>query len=162
MRSIALMFAAAVMATPAVAADRIAVAFPDSPLHIEAPRNAAALEAALGVQKVISEQIAAVRADDAKAAFSFVTPQLRQQFVSEKAYLDVIRARFPAIPNSRIVSFGDLRETSFGTAQLVELTDAQGQPWMALFLMDKGDRDKGEASWKIANVVMVKMPATEV
>ena len=114
------------------------------------------LATAPAVQKVIARQIDAVRQSDAKAAFAVVTPKLRRQFGNEGAYLNVVKAQFPAIAKARIVSFGDFKRTSFGMTQLVQISDSSGQPWMAFFLVDE---EKGD--WRIANVVMVKMPATE-
>ena len=68
----------------------------------------------------------------------------------------MIRSQFPAILTARIASFGDMRETSYGTAQMVTLSDTRGEPWLAFFLMD---RDGNE--WRVANVVLVKLPTVE-
>lgn len=151
MRALPLLFAAMVAATPALAADRIELAFQADPALQAVQATSTA------VRSVIERQIDAVRKQDANSAFAVVAPKLKQQFANGKTYLNVIKAQFPAIADARLVAFGDLRETSFGTAQLVTISDARGEPWVAFFLMDQ---DKGE--WRIGNVVMIKMPSTEV
>jgi hypothetical protein len=39
---------------------------------------------------------------------------------------------------------------------MVRLSDSKGEPWLAFFIMDKAGKD-----WRIANVVMVKLPSVE-
>jgi hypothetical protein len=163
MRPFALVFAAAaLMVGPAFATDRVSLAFqganvPGAPSLAPQSAPSAQPAALLAVQKVIARQIEAVRQADAKAAFSVVSPKLRKQFTTDVAYLKVVNRQFPAIADARIVAFGDLKKTSFGLAQLVEISDSSGQPWMALFLVDPGKAGQ----WRIANVVMIKVPAQE-
>lgn len=152
MRALALIFAGLLAASPAAAVDRIEIAFQSD------PTLQAAQASVVAVRNVIARQIDAVQKDDAKTAFSVVTPKLKEQFPNGKAYLQVIRSQFPAIAKAKLVSFGDLRETSFGTAQMVNLSDDKGEPWLAFFLMDQGK----PGDWRISNVVMVKLPSTAV
>lgn len=154
MRAVAVALMLGVMATPVAAFDRVELAFQADPAL---ETQALEVPAAPVVRKIVAKQIEAVRQDDAKAAFAAITPKLKQQFVNGQSYLRVIRAQFPALGDARLVSFGELRETSFGFAQMVRLSNARGEPWLAFFLMD---RDKAGA-WRIGNVVMVKQPSTE-
>ncbi|GGC56306.1 hypothetical protein GCM10010994_14020 [Chelatococcus reniformis] len=163
MRPFALVFAAAaLMVTPVFAADRVSLAFQgadaaSAPRHPAQSALGAQPASTLAVQKVIARQIDAVRQADAKTAFSVVSPKLRKQFTTDTAYLKVVNRQFPAIADARIVAFGELKKTSFGLTQLVEISDSSGQPWMAFFLVDAGKAGQ----WRIANVVMIKMPAQE-
>src|SRR4249920_1233869 len=110
------------MPLPALASDRIELAF-------QAEENFLAEQAStLAVRAVIERQIDALRKDDAQAAFAFVAPRLKQRFADSAMYMRVIRSQFPAILTARIASFGDMRETSYGTAQMVTLSDTRGEP----------------------------------
>jgi hypothetical protein len=110
----------------------------------------------MAVRTVIERQIEALRRDDAQTAFAFVAPRLKQRFVDSGSYMRVIREQFAAILTAKAFSFGDMRETSYGTAQVVSLSDPNGEPWLAFFLMD---RDASE--WRVANVVLVRLPTIE-
>jgi hypothetical protein len=161
MRSFVLIFAAALIVTPALAADRIDAAF-----QIDAQARAKELEAqarqakiekvSAPVRTLIERQIEAVKQDDAQTAFQAIAPKLKQKFANGDTYLKVVRAQFPALAEARIVDFGDMRDTSYGKAQMVRLSDSKGEPWLAFFIMDKAGKD-----WRIANVVMVKLPSVE-
>ncbi len=182
MRALLFAVAACVASVPALANNRVELAF-------EADEQFQTERAAMqSVRAVIERQIEALRRDDANAAFAQMAPRLKEKFGDGDAYLRVIHAQFPAILNARIVSFGDLRETSFGTAQAVNLSSGSGEQWLAFFLMDRQDKPcPGEAAtgaaaepatlkgdgrvfssgltgkcavtWSIANVVLVKVPS---
>ncbi|MDJ1157107.1 DUF4864 domain-containing protein [Chelatococcus sp. SYSU_G07232] len=118
---------------------------------------ASAMEQAdsLAVRVAIEQQMTALQRDDAQAAFAAAAPQLRQQFADSESFMRMIHEQFPVIARPQIVSFGDLRHTSYGLAQLLNLVDERGEPWIALFLMDRGE----DGVWRVANVVTVRLPS---
>ena len=138
--------AMAMTTLPARGDDRISIVF-----EVE---NAAKIERmAQPIRAVIERQIEAVRQANSAAAYDAVAPSLKKQFGTGEKYLRSFKAQFPRIAEGRIIGFGDLRETSFGYAQAVRISDALGEPWFALFLMDEVN-----GQWRIRNIVAVKMP----
>ena len=150
MRAPALILAALVAASPALANDRVALAF-------QVEQEAKIERSTKPVRALIERQIDAVREANADAAFEAVAPKLKEHFTTGENYLRFFKAQFPGLASGRIITFGDLRETSFGFAQSVRVSDEHGMPWLAFFLMDEVNGD-----WRIANVVVVKMPSVEV
>jgi hypothetical protein len=150
MRAPALILAAIVAASPALANDRIALAF-------QVEQESKIERSTKPVRAVIERQIDAVREANADAAFASVAPKLKAHFTTGENYLRFFKTQFPGLASGRIITFGDLRETSFGYTQAVRVSDGQGVPWLAFFLMDEVNGD-----WRIANVVVVRMPSVEV
>ena len=109
------------------------------------------------LRNVITQQVDAVREEKADLAFAAVAPRLKEIFSTGENYLQFFRSQFPGIATGRIIVFGDLRETPFGMTQMVRISDNKGEPWLAFFLMDQVENE-----WRIANVVVVKMPSIEV
>jgi Domain of unknown function (DUF4864) len=151
MRALALVLGILVTASPAAAADRIVPVLQVDP-------EAKIEKMAVPVRSIIEQQMIAVRQANAAAAFASVAPKLQQTFATGENYLRFFRAQFPGIASGHIISFGDLRETSFGMAQMVRISGERGEPWLALFIMDEVDN----GDWRIANVVVVKVPSVEI
>jgi hypothetical protein len=135
------------MATfPARAGDRISIAFDvESASQIE--RMAQAIRA------LVQKQIEAVRQANAAAAYDAVAPSLKRHFNTGEKYLRSVKAQVPSLADGHVIAFGDLRKTSFGLAQAVRISDARGEPWFAIFLIDQ---ESGH--WRIRNIIAVKMP----
>jgi hypothetical protein len=138
--------AMAMTTIPARGGDRISIVF-----EVE---NAGKIERMTQpIRAVVERQLEAVRQANSAAAYDAVAPSLKKQFGSGEKYLRSFKAQLPRIAEGRIIDFGDLRETSFGYAQAVRISDARGEPWFALFLMDDVN-----GQWRISNIVAVKMP----
>jgi hypothetical protein len=93
------------------------------------------------------------RVSNAAAAYDAVATSLKRHFNTGEKYLRSVKAQVPSLADGRVIAFGDLRKTSFGLAQAVRISDARGEPWFAIFLIDQ---ESGH--WRIRNIIAVKMP----
>jgi phage/plasmid primase-like uncharacterized protein len=133
MRAFAVGFLIALGATPAIAVERTDVT---------------------AVRLTIQQQMNALKQDDASTAFAIVSPKLKARFSDSSSFMAMVREQFPVIVNPQLVSFDEIRQTSYGLTQMVRLVDSKGEPWLAFFIMDRGKNGR----WGVANVVTVRMP----
>ncbi|NQU62297.1 MAG: DUF4864 domain-containing protein [Rhodospirillales bacterium] len=103
---------------------------------------------------VIRDQMAAFQRDDGVAAFSFASPDVRDQFGTPKAYLAKFQAAYKAVYRPKSVIFLNLAYSRGKLVQRVLLQDPAGRAVVALFPM----MQMTDGSWKIDGCVLV--PAT--
>ena len=101
---------------------------------------------ARGVREVIQAQFDAFAADDAKRAFSYATPQLREAFGSADRFIEVVRSEYPVVYRHATVGFLRPERADGALVQGVHLTDERGVLWLALYRLER-QRDK---SWRIS------------
>lgn len=106
------------------------------------------------LRSLIEGQIAAFRAGDAAAAYSYAAPKIRKIFPTPDRFMQMVQRGYPPVIGPRAVSFGLLRETSRGPVQEVYLTDANGTDWLALYTFEQ----QADGSWKISGCVLTKSP----
>ena len=106
---------------------------------------------ARGVRAVILAQFDAFAADDAKRAFSYATPKLREMFGTADRFIEVVRAAYPAVYRHETVAFLKPELAQGSLVQGVHLTDAEGVLWLALYRLER-QRDK---SWRISACQLV-------
>ena len=106
---------------------------------------------ARGVRAVILAQFDAFAADDAKRAFSYATPKLREMFGSADRFIEVVRSAYPAVYRHETVAFLKPELAEGSLVQGVHLTDAEGVLWLALYRLER-QRDR---SWRISACQLV-------
>jgi hypothetical protein len=106
---------------------------------------------ARGVRAVIQAQFDAFAADDAKRAFSYATPKLREMFGSADRFIEVVRAAYPVVYRHETVAFLKPELAAGALVQGVHLTDAQGVLWLALYRLER-QRDR---RWRISACQLV-------
>ena len=106
---------------------------------------------ARGARAVILAQFDAFSADDAKRAFSYATPKLREMFGTADRFIEVVRAAYPAVYRHETVAFLKPELAAGALVQGVHLTDAEGVLWLALYRLER-QRDK---SWRISACQLV-------
>ena len=106
---------------------------------------------ARSVRTVIQAQLAAFAADDAKRAFSYATPRVREVFGNADKFIEVVREAYPAVYRHETVAFLKPELADGTLLQGVHLTDGQGQLWLALYRMER-QRDR---SWRISACQLV-------
>ena len=92
-----------------------------------------------GIRKVIREQMQAISRTDSVVFASTVAPGLRSQFPNEDALYGVLVGKIPALEGAREFGFGPLKTTSVGLVQTLRFTDASGNPWVSMFVMEQQD-----------------------
>ena len=110
------------------------------------------------IEGVISRQIDAFRADDGAAAFSFAAPALRDFFRDDTSFMAMVKQGYPQVYRPRDFSFSELREIDGRLTQFVEITDTDGQRWVAAYTMTQ----QADGSWLIGGCVILKAPETTV
>ncbi|MBC7733371.1 MAG: DUF4864 domain-containing protein [Bacteriovorax sp.] len=106
---------------------------------------------ARSVRSVIQAQLAAFAAGDAKRAFSYATPKVREVFGSADKFIEVVREAYPAVYRHETVAFLKPELADGTLLQGVHLTDGQGMLWLALYRMER-QRDR---SWRISACQLV-------
>ena len=97
------------------------------------------------VRAVVEAQLAAFAADDAALAFSYAAPAIRAMFQTPERFLAMVRSGYPAVYRpSGVVFLHPVR----GEAELiqgVQLTDAAGALWLAVYRLQR----QPDQSWRI-------------
>jgi hypothetical protein len=106
------------------------------------------------IQRIIAQQIEAFRRDDGPAAYGFASPGIRSLFPDETQFMAMVRQGYPQVYRPRSFEFGAYRITESGPSQLVEIVDADGQVWRALYTLEK----QADGSWRISGCYVLKAP----
>ena len=108
----------------------------------------------MAVQSAIAQQLNAFLADDAATAYSFAAPNITSRFPTQDIFIDMVRQGYKPVYRSRSHSFGELEETADGLRQAVDLVDASGELWTAIYTFQK----QPDGSWKITGCYLTKKP----
>lgn len=98
------------------------------------------------VRRVIEAQLAAFASDDAKRAFSFAAPSIRRQFGSPERFITMVRLAYPVVYRPATISFLKPEAHRGVVIQAVEMTDADGAVWIAVYHLER-QRDR---QWRIS------------
>lgn len=109
-------------------------------------------------QKTISQQIDALRANDAKAAYSFASPDIRAKFQNEVVFLGMIQAQYQPLFAARNYAFGRSKLVGGGETvfQEVILSARDGKDSTAIYDL----RLQNDGSYKINGVRMLAKTAS--
>jgi ketosteroid isomerase-like protein len=102
------------------------------------------------IKSVIEQQIAAFAKDDAAAAFSFASPMIQQQFGSPETFLRMVQDGYRAVYRPRSLRFGEVRRTTTGMVQEVDVIGPDGDGRRAFYLMEQ----QADGSWRINGVTL--------
>ena len=118
-----------------------------------APSGRAAVPAsdAEQVQSVVRAQLAAFAADDGERAFSFAAPELRQMFGTSALFMRMVRASYPVVYRPASVTFLQPKPDQDVVLQPVQMTDAKGASWLAMYRVQR----QADKSWRIAGCILV-------
>ncbi len=108
---------------------------------------AKAQEPSEAIRGVISDQIAAFRADDFATAFSFASPNIKRLFGTSERFGAMVRSGYPMVWRPADVRFSDLQERGGRTVQDVLVIDQAGAPHLLEYEMIET-----EAGWQIDGV----------
>lgn len=117
-----------------------------SPVAAQAPEDRAAIE------RVIREQIAAFRADDAAAAFAFAAPSIQAIFGTPDNFLAMVRRGYAPVYRPRSVEFRELGRRDGAPVQRVLVIGPDGVPEVAHYVMER----QPDGSWRIAGCFLAR------
>ena len=103
------------------------------------------------VQAVITNQLAAFAADDGDKAFSYAAPELRQSIGSANAFMAMVKNTYPVVYRPASVAYLKAEESGDGIIQRVQMTDASGASWLALYKLER----QADKTWRIGGCVLV-------
>ena len=136
MRIIALLFAFLIVCvSPAVAGDDVAAA-----------------------QGVIRSQAEAFARDDAAAAYGYAAPEIHGLFPQAELFMSMVQRGYPPVYRHKSFEFGESRVADGRIAQGVHIVDANGEPWEALYTLER----QPDGSIKISGCVLMKAPGEPV
>ncbi len=98
------------------------------------------------VRTVVEAQLDAFAADDAKKAFSYAAPSIREMFGTPERFVEMVRAGYPAVYRPSSVTFLQPLWVQGQLVQGVRLTDADGGQWLATYRLER----QADKSWRIS------------
>lgn len=98
------------------------------------------------IRSVIQAQLAAFAADDAKRAFSYAAPGIRQMFGTPERFLAMVREGYPVVYRPASVGFLTPAANAGAVIQAVEMADSAGALWVAVYQMQR----QRDGRWRIA------------
>lgn len=125
-----------------------------------APLSAArAQEPVETVRSIIASQIAAFLNDDAKTAYSFASPIIREKFPTADAFFDMVRKSYAPVYRPGNFAFGRSKVEGDMVLQEVLISGPGGKDWTALYQLLK----QPDGSYRINGVHMVRaVPGPEI
>jgi hypothetical protein len=112
---------------------------------------------ARAVRAVIEAQLEAFRRDDARRAFSYATPGIRDSFGTPEKFMAMVREQYAVVYRPRSVSFEEPVIVGEDLVQPVRMTDGYGHAWMAIYPMAR----QPDGSWRINGCHLARLPARE-
>ena len=104
------------------------------------------------VRAAVEGQLAAFAKDDAKKAFSFAAPNVREAIGNAPDFLAMVRRDYPVVYRPASVAFLKVEGKDGDAIQRVQMLDASGKSWLALYSLAR-QKDK---SWRITGCVVVE------
>ena len=114
--------------------------------------NSVQPEERAAVRSVIEGQLSAFAADDADRAFSFASQNIQEMFITARNFMDMVRTAYPVVYRPAGVSFQVPVKRGEDVWQAVQMRDAQGIDWVAIYNL----RRHGNGAWKINGCVLKK------
>ena len=110
-------------------------------------------------QAVISNQIDALKKNDAEKAYSFASPGIRSLYPSQDQFLNMVRETYEPVYHAGKYAFGRSKMIGGGEVVLQEvmISAKEGKDWTAIYemrLMDDG-------SYKVNGVRMIRNTASQ-
>ena len=107
---------------------------------------------AKAIRAVVQAQLDAFARDDADQAFSYAAPDIRSQFGNAQTFMRMVKIGYPAVYRPASVTFLKPEHDDGATWQAVQLSDAEGQVWIATYRMQ---RQKNKL-WRINGCTLEK------
>ena len=102
------------------------------------------------VRLVIEKQLAAFADDEAEQAFSFASPKIQDMFITARNFMDMVRIAYPVVYRPVGLSFQVPYLDGGEVWQVVEMRDAAGMDWTALYTLLR----QADGVWRINGCVL--------
>lgn len=101
---------------------------------------------AKAVRAIVEAQLSAFAADDAKRAFSYAAPSIREMFGTPDRFMQMVRAGYPVVYRPASVVFLNPERVEGQLLQGVHLTDSSGALWLAIYRIER----QPDKTWRIS------------
>jgi hypothetical protein len=109
-------------------------------------------------QRIITEQIAAFRADDGETAYGFAAPTIRRLFPTPDVFMRMVRQGYRPVYRPQSFRFGDAALDPLGRpAQRVTIVGPDGKTYDALYSMER----QPDGSWRIDGCTLIEIPGVD-
>jgi hypothetical protein len=108
----------------------------------------------LAVRSTVQGQLAAFAADDAKRAFAYAAPNVREALGTAAAFMAMVREAYPVVYRPASVAFLKPDNNHGQVSQRVQMVDATGEHWLATYSLQRSRK-----GWLITGCVVVASKA---
>jgi hypothetical protein len=112
-----------------------------------------AADEVVAAQGIIRAQAEAFGRDDAAAAYSYAAPAIKELFPRPEIFLSMVQQGYAPVYRHRSFEFGEARVGGGQIAQRVNIIDANGEAWQALYTLELGP----DGSLKITGCSLLKV-----
>ena len=102
------------------------------------------------VRLVIEKQLAAFADDEAERAFALASPKIQEMFITARNFMDMVRIAYPVVYRPASLSFQVPYVEGDEVWQVVEMRDAQGMDWTAIYTLLR----QADGVWRINGCVL--------
>jgi Domain of unknown function (DUF4864) len=103
-------------------------------------------------QGVITSQVEAFGRDDAATAYSYAAPGIQGMFPQPDIFLSMVQRNYAPVYRHKRFEFGEAQVADGKIAQRVNIIDADGEAWEALYTLEQ----QPDGSLKIIGCVLIK------
>jgi Domain of unknown function (DUF4864) len=103
-------------------------------------------------QGIITSQVEAFGRDDAATAYSYAAPGIQGMFPQPDIFLSMVQRNYAPVYRHKSFEFGEARAADGRIAQRVNIIDADGEAWEALYTLEQ----QPDGSLKIIGCVLIK------
>lgn len=113
---------------------------------------------AADVQGVISGQLEAFARDDARAAYDFAAPAIRDKFADAAGFLAMVKSAYPVVYRHRSAEFGAEQRDGERVRQNVAFVDANNDVWAGVYLLVR----QPDGAWRIEGCALQRSDETSL
>ena len=99
---------------------------------------------------LVAAQLAAFAADDSIKAFSFASASIQKRFQSPDNFMNMVRAHYPVVYRPATVAYLKPEKDGDAVIMKVEMTDAAGKSWIAIYSLQRPSAKEKIKTWRIA------------
>lgn len=103
-------------------------------------------------QSAIRAQMKAFLEDDAEAAYSFASPEIRAKFPDKLAFLEMVKRNYRHLYRPGHFAFGRSKVVGDDVIQEVLVSGSDGKDWTALYSLVRGP----DGGYTVNGVIMVQ------
>jgi hypothetical protein len=103
-------------------------------------------------QSVIRAQEQAFSRNDATAAYSYASPEIKKLFPQADIFMAMVQNSYAPVWRHKSFEFGEARIEGKWVAQRVHIVDADGEAWEAMYTLEQG----ADGSFKITGCSLLK------